>query len=175
MLSTCDCSKHSSRTLACKATYEQHDQIFFYGSELDCPQHTVNKYTGNGQYLHIWTKLYSCSIFSYINLIWSIHAFDQPFIFLYILLLTVSNFAIRTGIQKLPFTWLIEGASAWEKKHIQHLINQCSREYALEIPIHIMNLVTKPVRSLPINLNKRLPHNLSQRLKQLRDIHMIIK
>lgn len=32
---------------------------YFYGSELDCPQHTVNIHTFNDQYFrHSWTKLY---------------------------------------------------------------------------------------------------------------------
>lgn len=42
-------SESSPHILSCKATDEQHDEIF-YGTELDCPQHTVNIDTFNGEY-----------------------------------------------------------------------------------------------------------------------------
>ena len=57
---------------------------YVYGTQLDCPQHTVNIYTFNGQYFrYSWTKLYRFpslykKMFKY-----------QPFIIQYTFLFTV--------------------------------------------------------------------------------------
>ena len=67
---------------------------YFYGTELNCSQHTMNIHTFSGEYFlrQSRTTLYRCSCLYYIFFILSIHAFDSKFqcsILLYIFLLTV--------------------------------------------------------------------------------------
>ena len=68
--------------------------IFFYGTELNCPQHTV-KYTFTGEYFrHSWKKK-NTDVLVYIPFFFSFNLFMlfdskyPPFIFLYIFLLSV--------------------------------------------------------------------------------------